>query len=577
MFLSLFNSFASVKAPPDIVCLQDPPVWRSRLPSFHNFTSFHAPCSGGFKPRVAFYVSTMLLSHVTVVPFFFRLNDVAALDIYGSDLFGGSFTQFHILNVYNLRPRHAGSMTVSPVVSCPQVDFPLLVVGDFNIHHPLSDPLRAHSTVELVLSFTYFSRASELGFDLLNLPGIFTRFPFEGSSRPSVIDLSFVSPRLAPFCHHWNTSLPSTGLDHVPITIIVPHPVLSPLISSPNWALTDWDSLTPLLGDLVFPAPLQLPTLLSLEAWFDRHLSTLTSLLTSHTPVKRPSHRSKPWWSPLLTLLRPKFHSASRIARASRLASDQVAARLSKQDYFKAIKAAKSSHWKSLLASATPRSIWAVKKMAVGRSPPRFPTLPDASTPTQMNDALLGNFFPPRSSRLLPSILRPYEDYMELSPEEVSAALAPCSRSSAPGPDTIPYSVWKAVHRIAPSVLRSLLAPLLRFGHHPSSPEKANGVVLDKPSKPSYDSPSSFRIIVLLLTISTIHQRIAASRLSSVARYVGLLNSNQCSSLPSLSSFDACSALVNTVHTLQRPGRKVSSLFLDIKGGVDNVDADILC
>ena len=143
--------------------------------------------------------------------------------------------------------------------------------------------------------------------------------------------------------------------------------------------------------------------------------------------------------------------------------------------------------------------------------------------------------------------------------------------------DTIPYSVWKAVHRIAPSVLTSLLAPLLRFGHHPSSLKMANGVVLDKPGKPSYDSPFLFRIIVLLQTISKILERIAAPRLSAVARYVGLLYSNQCGSLPSLSSFDTCSALVDTVRTLQRPALKVSSLFLDIKGGFDNVDADILC
>ena len=347
---------------------------------------------------------------------------------------------------------------------------------------------------------------------------------------------------------------------------------------SPNWALTDWDYLTPLLGGLDFPAPPQLPTLLSLEAWFDRHLSSLTSLLTTHTPVKRPSHRSKPWWSPLLTVLRREFHSASRVARASRLTPDQDAAPLSKRGYFKAINAAKSSHWKSLLASATPRSIWAVKMMAVGRSPPRFlTTLPDASTPTQMNDALLGHFFLPRPSRPLPSILRPYEDYMELSPEEVSMALTSCSPSAAPGPDTIPYSVWKAVYRITPSVLTSLLAPLLRFGHHPSSLTKANGVGLDKPGKPSYDSPSSFRIIVLLQTVSKILERIAASRLSAVPRYVGLLNPNRCGSLPSLSSFDACAALVDTVRTLQRPGRRVSSLFLDIKAGLYNVDADIHC
>ena len=170
------------------------------------------------------------------------------------------------------------------------------------------------------------------------------------------------------------------------------------------------------------------------------------------------------------------------------------------------------------MASATPRSIWVVKKMAVGKSPPRFPTLPDASTPTQMNDALLGHFFSPRPSHPLPSILRPYGDYMELSPEEVSTAQASCSPSSAPGPDTIPYSVWKAVHRITSSVLTSLLAPLLRFGHHPSSLKKANGVVLDKPGKPSYNSPSSFRIIVLLQTISKILERIATSRLSALRR-----------------------------------------------------------
>ena len=166
---------------------------------------------------------------------------------------------------------------------------------------------------------------------------------------------------------------------------------------------------------------------------------------------------------------------------------------------------------------------------------------------------------------------------MGLSPEEISTALASCSASLAPGPDTIPYSVWKAVYRIAPSVLASLLGLLPRFGHHPSSLKMAKGVVLDKPGKPSYVSPSSFRIIVLLQTISKILERIAGSRLSAVARYVRLLNSNKCGTLPSLCSFDACFALVDRFRTLQRPARKVSSLFLDIKGGFDNVDADILC
>ena len=105
----------------------------------------------------------------------------------------------------------------------------------------------------------------------------------------------------------------------------------------------------------------------------------------------------------------------------------------------------------------------------------------------------------------------------------------------------------------------------------------ANVVVLDTSGKPSYDSPSLFRIIVLLQTISKSLERIVASSLTTIARYVGLLHRNQCSFLPLLSSFDACTALTDTVRTLQHPALKVSSLFLDVNGGFDNVEADIFC
>jgi len=256
------------------------------------------------------------------------------------------------------------------------------------------------------------------------------------------------------------------------------------------------------------------------------------------------------------------------------LPTHRASANLSKKGYFKAFKAA---HYRSLLASATPLSIWTVKKLSMGKPAPRFPSLPDASTPTQINDSLLTHFFPPEPPRPLPVILRPYADCSLLTPNEVATILAKCSPSSAPGPDTIPYSVWKALRRIAPGILTSLLAPLLVYGHHPSSMKKDNGVILDKPGKPFYDSPSSFRIIVLLQTVSKILERIVASQLSAITRHTGLLPHNQCGSLPSLSSFDTCTSLVNTVRILQGPGLKVFSLFLNIKGSFDNINADILC
>jgi len=227
VFLSLFNSFASALHPPDIVCLQDPPFWRSRLPFFGGFKSFCPPHSLGSQPQVAFYISSSFLSYATVLPSFFDRSDVAALHLFGVELFGGSLTQFGILNLYNLWSQRSSVSTVPPDLSFPDDGFPLLVVGDFNIHHPLADPLRSYSRRDLAASFPYFSRAADLGFELLNLPGVFARFPWERATRPSVINLSFASPYHF-FFRSWDTSLPSTSSDHVPISRIFAYPISTP-------------------------------------------------------------------------------------------------------------------------------------------------------------------------------------------------------------------------------------------------------------------------------------------------------------------------------------------------------------
>ena len=260
MFLSLFNSFVSAKYPPDVVCLQDPPFWHSRLLSCQNYTSFAPPGGTGNKPKLAFYVSTHLLAQATVLAAFFDRPDVVALDMFGVDLFGKSFSHFRILNLYNLWTKRTSQMTVSRLVAFPETSYPTLVVGDFNIHHPLPDPLRSLSAEELATSFPYFSRASELGFGLLNQPSVYTRFTLGGSGRPSVLDLSFPSRSLLPFCQTWDTPLHSTGSDHVPVQIILSHPLTSPPPPFHNWSLTDWPTLISLLKDFTVPPPPSLPT-----------------------------------------------------------------------------------------------------------------------------------------------------------------------------------------------------------------------------------------------------------------------------------------------------------------------------
>jgi len=248
----------------------------------------------------------------------------------------------------------------------------------------------------------------------------------------------------------------------------------------------------------------------------------------------------------------------------------------SKAWYFKAIKTAKNKHWSSFLLAATSQTLWTAKRFAYGRGQPRFPSLPGAETPLQMNKVLLDHFFPPKEPFSPPSRLRPHKSTPPLTKEEIAAALSKCSPTSVPGPDGIPYSTWKQVNKINPSILLQILSPLVLLGYHPVSLKGSNGVVLDRPGKPSYELPSSFRIIVLICTFSKILERIIAACLLRAARLRGLLHANQTGSLPGLSTDNACLTLTNDVKTRQRPRLKVSSLFLDIQAGFDNVDNNTL-
>jgi len=132
------------------------------------------------------------------------------------------------------------------------------------------------------------------------------------------------------------------------------------------------------------------------------------------------------------------------------------------------------------------------------------------------------------------------------------------------------------VHHIKPSLLPSLLDHLLAHGFHPPSLKKPVGIVLDKPGKPSYDSPSSFRVIVLLRTLSKILERVVATRLSAQATICSLIHPLQCGSLPGRSTVDAALVLQHNVESFHRLRYKVSTLFLDVKGGFDNVESPSL-
>jgi len=140
VLLSLCNLFASAKNLPLIGCLQDPPVWRNRLPSYSGFTSF-APSATVRRSRVAFYVFRLLIDMTTITPMFTGRSDMATLEITAPSIFGTTVERIHIINCYSVWGKTITERTIAPTPALPPPSFPTLVVAHFNLHHPSADPL----------------------------------------------------------------------------------------------------------------------------------------------------------------------------------------------------------------------------------------------------------------------------------------------------------------------------------------------------------------------------------------------------------------------------------------------------
>jgi len=257
VFLSLFVSFTQLAHPPSIVALQDPPVSRGKLPSFNLFTVFSPPTTGGCKPRVAFYVYSSFVETVSLLPRFFGRGDVMALDLFTPDgFFNLPTTGLTIINSYSTKGGSNNTRAVPPDIIFPSGPLPTLTLGDLNIHHPTADPLRTFKEDEIATSFPYFDRATDLGFSLLNTPGVFTQFSMSLIGRPGVLDLAFTCPLLTPYFTEWSDPVPSTGSDHIPILPRFEAPLFRPPPPTPNWALTDWASLdSSLKATTISPPP----------------------------------------------------------------------------------------------------------------------------------------------------------------------------------------------------------------------------------------------------------------------------------------------------------------------------------
>ena len=231
VFLSLFHSFTMLPNPPLLVAIQDTPSRRSVLPTFPGFLSFATPPPG--RPRVPIYVSRTLNQHLSCPTVFHDSSEMLSVDVLSPEgLFGSPHRSLRVTSVYLLHTNPPPYHPIPPERLFSFLPYPHVVLGDFNLHHPLADPCRSLSERETTISARYLDVAFDVAYHLLNTSGVYTLFPFDTISRPSVLDLAFANTALSPLGSSWDTPLSSTGSDHVPcvITLKPPAIMLPPLL-----------------------------------------------------------------------------------------------------------------------------------------------------------------------------------------------------------------------------------------------------------------------------------------------------------------------------------------------------------
>ena len=128
---------------------------------------------------------------------------------------------------------------------------------------------------------------------------------------------------------------------------------------------------------------------------------------------------------------------------------------------------------------------------------------------------------------------KPTSLWPAFSKEEFRCALSSCNNSSIPSPDKLMWSHLKIILKDDEclNIIIHIANTCIDLGYWPLHFKKSTTVVIPKPNKKSYDSPKSFRPIVLLKTMGKLIEKVIRERLQFNTASNNFIHPSQLSSL----------------------------------------------
>ena len=160
----------------------------------------------------------------------------------------------------------------------------------------------------------------------------------------------------------------------------------------------------------------------------------------------------------------------------------------------------------------------------------------------------------------------PISPWPAFSIEEFRLAIANCNNSSASSPDKLSWSHLKTILKDDEclNVIICIANTCIELGFWPLHFKKSTMVVIFKPNKNLYDSPKSFRPIVLLNTVGKLIEKVIGERLQFNMAVNNFIHPSQLGGLKFKSTIDAGIVLTHIIRSGWIKNMLTSTLTFDI-------------
>lgn len=462
-----------------------------------------------------------------------------------------------------------------------------VVVGDFNLHHPLwsqtTQSQQGDEDAEDLISIM-----GDRDMQLLTQRGALT---YEGlvygNHVETTLDLAWASRSLAERCTRCTTQRQWLyAADHVPV--LTEFDIQCPEVPSrttTNWREADWDEWLKVLRSKTWShRPLRNTD--DVDQAVEELISAIADAAHNTVPTRRVGPYSFPTYTKKLENLRRQVKRARRWANETGSDEDQELFRQLRHELGRqSAKVANEAHRERVeAATKSIDDFWKLSRWARNTTPraTHTPTLREGDreyvTAEEKADILREVLFPPAPTADL-SDLEGYDYPVAvnaplITSDEVMHAIQRSASYKAPGPDGIPNAALKKAIEI-PSLLTfltHLFNECLRLGYCPNHFRESTTVILRKPGKPDYTIPKAYRPITLLSTLGKALESVLATRLSYLVEAHTLLPDTHIGGRVGRSCDHALHLLLERIYESWRQDAHVATLLtLDVTGAFDHV------